>query len=132
MGRILGLDLGTHSIGWAIVDTNENKILNLGARVLDNSIDEVCIAGEIIKIQNLRSKSRTSRFHKNSILKQLKALTKRKTNSKNFILIILSVIFATTACGLLINFANWQFWINISITVLLALLTIIHSDNKKS
>jgi len=33
MGKILGLDLGTNSIGWAIVDTEDNKIENCGVRI---------------------------------------------------------------------------------------------------
>lgn len=28
MKNILGLDLGTHSIGWAIIDQDSNKVLN--------------------------------------------------------------------------------------------------------
>lgn len=36
MGRILGLDLGTNSIGWAIVDTDQNKIVDCGVRVFSS------------------------------------------------------------------------------------------------
>ena len=28
MAKILGLDLGTNSIGWALIDDKENKIVN--------------------------------------------------------------------------------------------------------
>ncbi len=34
MKKILGLDLGTNSIGWALVDTDENKILGMGSRII--------------------------------------------------------------------------------------------------
>jgi CRISPR/Cas system Type II protein with McrA/HNH and RuvC-like nuclease domain len=32
--KILGLDLGTNSIGWALVDKEENKILGMGSRII--------------------------------------------------------------------------------------------------
>jgi len=34
MKKILGLDLGTNSIGWALVDTDEKKILGMGSRII--------------------------------------------------------------------------------------------------
>ena len=46
MKRILGLDLGTNSIGWALVDEAENKderssIVKLGVRVNPLTVDEL-------------------------------------------------------------------------------------------
>ena len=32
--KILGLDLGTNSIGWALVDKDEKKIINIGSRIV--------------------------------------------------------------------------------------------------
>jgi CRISPR-associated endonuclease Csn1 len=37
--KILGLDLGTNSIGWALVDNEEKKILGLGSRIIPMSQD---------------------------------------------------------------------------------------------
>ena len=34
MKKILGLDLGTNSIGWALIDKEENKILGIGSRII--------------------------------------------------------------------------------------------------
>ena len=34
MKRILGLDLGTNSIGWALVDGNNNAIIKAGSRII--------------------------------------------------------------------------------------------------
>lgn len=39
MKKILGLDLGTNSIGWALVDTDEKKILGMGSRIIPMSQD---------------------------------------------------------------------------------------------
>lgn len=30
MTKVLGLELGTNSIGWALIDTDKNKLLNAG------------------------------------------------------------------------------------------------------
>ncbi|MDY5969022.1 MAG: HNH endonuclease domain-containing protein [Bacteroidales bacterium] len=34
MGKILGLDLGTNSIGWAVVDTERKEIVGAGSRII--------------------------------------------------------------------------------------------------
>ncbi|MEG1554705.1 MAG: type II CRISPR RNA-guided endonuclease Cas9, partial [Rikenellaceae bacterium] len=34
MSKILGLDLGTNSIGWALVDDSEKKIIGMGSRII--------------------------------------------------------------------------------------------------
>ena len=39
MGNILGLDLGTNSIGWSVVDIEKEKILGLGSRIIPMSQD---------------------------------------------------------------------------------------------
>ncbi|WP_417860975.1 type II CRISPR RNA-guided endonuclease Cas9 [Winogradskyella sediminis] len=38
MAKILGLDLGTNSIGWAVVDDVEKKILGLGSRIFPEGV----------------------------------------------------------------------------------------------
>ncbi|NCP53528.1 MAG: hypothetical protein GW817_14960, partial [Flavobacteriales bacterium] len=38
MTKILGLDLGTNSIGWAVVDDKENKILGIGSRIFPEGV----------------------------------------------------------------------------------------------
>jgi len=41
MTKILGLDLGTNSIGWAVVDDKENKILGIGSRIFPEGVDNL-------------------------------------------------------------------------------------------
>lgn len=41
MARILGLDLGTNSVGWAIVDDNSNKIMGMGSRIFPMGVDNL-------------------------------------------------------------------------------------------
>ncbi|MCK9256005.1 MAG: hypothetical protein GX793_09025 [Bacteroidales bacterium] len=38
MAKILGLDLGTNSIGWAVVDDEKNKILDTGVRIYPEGV----------------------------------------------------------------------------------------------
>ena len=37
MSRILGLDLGTNSIGWAIIDNETSSLLNSGVKIFKTS-----------------------------------------------------------------------------------------------
>lgn len=41
MGRILGLDLGTNSIGWALIDDKQNKILGVGSRIFPMGVENL-------------------------------------------------------------------------------------------
>jgi len=41
MAQILGLDLGTNSIGWAIIDDKENKISGMGSRIFPMGVDNL-------------------------------------------------------------------------------------------
>lgn len=41
MGQILGLDLGTNSIGWAVINSNEEKILGMGSRIFPMGVENI-------------------------------------------------------------------------------------------
>lgn len=41
MARILGLDLGTNSIGWALIDDTKNKILGIGSRIFPMGVENL-------------------------------------------------------------------------------------------
>lgn len=41
MAKILGLDLGTNSIGWALIDDKENKILGIGSRIFPMGVENL-------------------------------------------------------------------------------------------
>lgn len=41
MTQILGLDLGTNSIGWAIIDDSNNKIVDIGSRIFPMGVDNL-------------------------------------------------------------------------------------------
>jgi len=39
MSKILGLDLGSNSIGWALVDSSQKKIIDLGCRIFPMGVN---------------------------------------------------------------------------------------------
>lgn len=41
MSKILGLDLGTNSIGWALIDDTQNKILGIGSRIFPMGVENL-------------------------------------------------------------------------------------------
>ena len=41
MTKILGLDLGTNSIGWALIDDKQNKILGVGSRIFPMGVENL-------------------------------------------------------------------------------------------
>ena len=41
MAKILGLDLGTNSIGWAVVDDKNNKISGMGSRIFPMGVENL-------------------------------------------------------------------------------------------
>lgn len=56
MAYTLGLDLGSNSIGWALVDEDAHKILRSGVRVFPEGVDRNKQGGEISKNENRRIK----------------------------------------------------------------------------
>jgi CRISPR/Cas system Type II protein with McrA/HNH and RuvC-like nuclease domain len=38
--KILGLDLGTNSVGWALIDKDDQKILGMGSRIIPMGTDK--------------------------------------------------------------------------------------------
>jgi CRISPR-associated endonuclease Csn1 len=41
MAKVLGLDLGTNSIGWALIDDTNNKILGIGSRIFPEGVENL-------------------------------------------------------------------------------------------
>lgn len=104
MSKYLGLDLGTNSIGWALIDND--KIEKFGVRVFPGLA------------KTLDTKS--SKFDKiKSVFYKLSKSIKR--NSKQVILYSITLtMFSLT----LVFPNNWQFWLNLGIGGLIATLTV--------
>ncbi len=67
MGKVLGLDIGIASVGWSLIDTDNNKIIDMGVRLF-NSAD----ASNNQQRRESRSARRTLRRKKNIAFKMLK------------------------------------------------------------
>lgn len=100
MSRILGLDLGTNSIGWAIVDDETNRLLNFGVKIFKN----------LPKSKTIIASKKKKRYSNATIT--LNAIT--------FISLMLCVV----------NTENWQFWLNITLTATLTKITLSNQVNR--
>ena len=82
MARILGLDLGTNSIGWALIDDVQNKILGMGSRIFPMGVENLGDGeGEISKNASRTGARGTRRqFFRRRLRKKilLKALSENK------------------------------------------------------
>ena len=121
MSRILGLDLGTNSIGWAIIDTNTDKFIDLGVKVFPNSLN---YERQISR----QERRKENRLNQRTLSSKPFDFSRTRTNP-----IIAFLCFGSflTAMLTLLNFSNWQFWFNSFLTIILVTLTLLHSDNKK-
>lgn len=120
MGRILGLDFGSNSIGWAIVDTEKNKVINMGCKIYENPIDEINVNG-IAVLNKSDRKTRNVLILLNRIYKFF---------SDNQLFLILFFLQIITFSLMLMNLHDWKFWFSISFAVLLALLSSINKLQK--
>lgn len=73
MTKILGLDLGTNSIGWALIDENSNKILGMGSRIFPEGVENLGDGDNEISKNATRSDARGSRrqFYRRRMRKRL-------------------------------------------------------------
>lgn len=121
MSKILGLDLGTNSIGWANIDPNSNKLIDFGVKIFPSSLNN--------EKQILRQRRRKeNRFLQRTLSAKGLDFLLRRVNPIIATLCLGSFITATFT---IIDFSNWQFWFNSFLTILLATLTLLHSDNNK-
>ena len=88
MSKILGVDLGNNSIGWAIVDDVKNITLNYGVTTFKD-------------------------FSKN-----------KKSSKKNNAILNLNLLIAISILFCILNYENWQFWLNIILTTFIAKITL--------
>ena len=55
MSRNLGLDLGTNSIGWALLDTEKHKVIDAGVRIFQEGVDRDTKGAEVSKNETRRN-----------------------------------------------------------------------------
>lgn len=121
MAKILGFDIGTNSISWAIIDGSSNQIIDCGAKIFPTSMNN--------KRRLARQQRRTdNRFIQKALMFYRKGKLSEQTNP-----VILTLIFCSVLTALLtvINISNWQFWLNLSLIVFVATLSLIHQRRDK-
>jgi len=96
MGKTLGLDLGTNSIGWALLENN--KVTDYGVQIFDTKSTEFKKTSN--KIEHLKS-----------------------TISQNYQLICLTILTLFLFGMAMFKSSIWQFWINLGIGGIIAILT---------
>ncbi|GEM_PF-4081145 len=47
MSKVLGLDIGANSVGWALLAPDENTIIDMGVRVFQEGVSSINTAKEI-------------------------------------------------------------------------------------
>ena len=126
MAKILSMDLGTNSIGGALVDTSANKIIDCGVRIFPEALPAHTNERRRIARQTRRKNYRfTYRFllslyhNYTQLFYSLSFIDKAKKIFPVFIHALLSVLFVGSLLMALINAKDFQFWFNLAITVLL-------------
>ena len=74
MAKILGLDLGTNSIGWAVVDKESNSIDDCGVRIFPAGVNDAGTAKEESKNATRREKRQSRRQYYRKRLRKVKLL----------------------------------------------------------
>lgn len=127
MSKVLGLDLGTNSIGWAIIDTSADKIIDCGVKIFPEALQRhQHDRRRFLRVARRHNQRFAARFlyllrnyfpqlfHKTSLLVKVKKLT------PVFIHSLLAVLFVGSLLMAALHQKDFQFWFNLAITVLLA------------
>lgn len=77
MGKVLGLDVGTNSLGWALVDIDEKEIIDMGVRVFQEGVNGLNTGKE----ESKNAERRTYRLTR----KQYTRRKQRKSKLKSFL-----------------------------------------------
>ncbi|MEQ8637992.1 type II CRISPR RNA-guided endonuclease Cas9 [Gimesia maris] len=59
--KVLGIDIGTNSLGWALLDDEEGRIIATGVRVFPEGVDRTQTGGEVSKNETRRTARGTRR-----------------------------------------------------------------------
>ncbi len=78
MGRVLGLDVGSNSLGWAIVDKSEDAIIGMGVRVFTAGVDN--LNGEKEESRNAQ------RRQKRQLRRQYERTRQRRNALRSFLI----------------------------------------------
>jgi len=120
-----GLDIGSNSIGWALVDTSANKIVDCGVKIFSHALPVHANQRRIVARQLRRRNHRFAHrlllhlrhyfselFYQSAFINKVKKLFPVFIHSLLALLLSLSLLMAAFT-------KEFQFWFNLAITVLL-------------
>ncbi len=105
MNRILGIDLGTNSIGWALINKDRNEVIECGSRIISHRDNSQ--APEAKTVKEISSEKRLLDFR------------------VVFAMVITVALFLLS----ILNQAHWQYWLNLGIGGVFVLLSLV--DGRK-
>lgn len=132
--KILGLDLGTSSIGWAIIDPDTKKKIGCGAKTLP-ATSTVSAHRKRIFARAAKRKRQRFAFTTRTLLLTLQGgfiklvcepvvRNITKITFPVFIHSLLAVLFTGSLLMAIINREEFQFWLNMSVTILLGWIVV--------
>lgn len=131
MSKVLGLDIGTNSIGWAIVDTATNKLVDCGVTILPGPVflhaHERRRLLRVIRRKNYRLAHRLLLSLQDKFTELVCKPVLMDVVKKMFPVFIHSLLALLFACSLVMALTNqkdFQFWFNLAITVLLGWIAV--------
>jgi hypothetical protein len=121
-GKNIRLYLGTNSIGWLII--NDNIIENIGVAISPNLNDSN--KRKLRRIEQRKSNYRNQDSQNVSTINKLETVSRKKTT-----VIVLSILTLLMFPFAFTFFENWQFWINLGIGSLIAIITFRNKQTNK-
>ena len=130
MSKVFGMDMGSNSIGWALVDTSANKIIDFGVKIFPDALSRHAHERRrylrTVRRHNQRFAARflyLLRHHFTELLYQPVFIAKVK---RLFPLLIHSLLALLLTVSLLMAVItkDFQFWFNLAITVLLGWIAV--------
>ncbi len=80
MAKILGIDLGTNSLGWTLIDSQHNEIIKAGVRIFPEGVNKDAKSSESPKnmerrvARGIRKNNFRFKLRRNRLIKELKVL----------------------------------------------------------
>lgn len=135
MSKILGLDLGTNSIGWALINT-DFSIDSVGTRIFPSQNSSLNI--ERAKKRSYRRLQNRKTIRNNNMVSELleiqqeliKNLSKKRGLNIDIKYILCVLLTASMFTCAYILKSNWQFWLNLGIGGLFILLNMKYRKDK--
>lgn len=127
MKMTLGLDLGKDSLGWALIDNHANKIIGMGAKTISSEREVQRKVKRILRrsTKNESLRVKTSALAYPSLYRHhLQVIASIAERILPFLLHGLLAMLFVTSILMTVTSKDFQFWFNLSITILLGWIAV--------